>query len=57
MTTTGIEQNWNGGGWARFVSTQNLVNLLYRKEEREMLPLCAAEGMVSLRGAHRRAEG
>jgi 1-deoxyxylulose-5-phosphate synthase len=24
---------------------QNLVNLLYREEEREMLPLCAAEGI------------
>jgi aryl-alcohol dehydrogenase-like predicted oxidoreductase len=32
-------------GWARFVSMQNLVNLLYREEEREMLPLCAAEGI------------
>src|SRR5271167_3246312 len=32
-------------GWARFVSMQNLVNLLYREEEREMLPLCAAEGV------------
>ena len=31
-------------GWTRFVSMQNLVNLLYREEEREMLPLCAAEG-------------
>ena len=30
-------------GWTRFVSMQNLVNLLYREEEREMLPLCAAE--------------
>src|SRR6201998_2502195 len=32
-------------GWPRFVSMQNLVNLLYREEEREMLPLCAAEGI------------
>ena len=32
-------------GWSRFVSMQNLVNLLYREEEREMLPLCAAEGI------------
>jgi 1-deoxyxylulose-5-phosphate synthase len=31
-------------GWSR-VSMQNLVNLLYREEEREMLPLCAAEGI------------
>jgi aryl-alcohol dehydrogenase-like predicted oxidoreductase len=27
-------------GWARFVSMQNHMNLLYREEEREMLPLC-----------------
>ena len=31
--------------WTRFVSMQSLVNLLYREEEREMLPLCAAEGI------------
>jgi len=31
--------------WTRFVSMQNRVNLLYREEEREMLPLCAAEGI------------
>jgi 1-deoxyxylulose-5-phosphate synthase len=32
-------------GWTRFVSMQNHVNLLYREEEREMLPLCASEGI------------
>ena len=32
-------------GWARFVSMQNFVNLLYREEEREMLPLCKSEGV------------
>ena len=32
-------------GWARFVSMQNPVNFLYREEEREMLPQCAAEGI------------
>jgi 1-deoxyxylulose-5-phosphate synthase len=32
-------------GWTRFVSMQNYVNLLYREEEREMLPLCKAEGV------------
>ena len=32
-------------GWARFVSMQNYYNLLYREEEREMLPLCEAEGI------------
>ncbi|MFE4712531.1 MULTISPECIES: aldo/keto reductase [unclassified Paenibacillus] len=32
-------------GWTRFVSMQNYLNLLYREEEREMLPLCQAEGI------------
>ncbi|HEX2446164.1 MAG TPA: aldo/keto reductase [Vicinamibacterales bacterium] len=32
-------------GWTRFVTMQNHYNLLYREEEREMLPLCAAEGI------------
>ncbi len=32
-------------GWTRFVTMQNYVNLLYREEEREMLPLCKAEGI------------
>jgi aryl-alcohol dehydrogenase-like predicted oxidoreductase len=33
-------------GWTRFVSMQNYVNLLYREEQREMLPLCRAEGVA-----------
>ncbi|MGZ5277861.1 MAG: aldo/keto reductase, partial [Caldimonas sp.] len=32
-------------GWARFATMQNYLNLLYREEEREMLPLCKAEGI------------
>lgn len=32
-------------GWTRFVSMQNHYNLVYREEEREMFPLCAAEGI------------
>jgi 1-deoxyxylulose-5-phosphate synthase len=32
-------------GVARFVSMQNYYNLLYREEEREMMPLCRAEGI------------
>jgi len=32
-------------GWARFVSMQNHLNLIYREEEREMLPLCQDEGI------------
>jgi aryl-alcohol dehydrogenase-like predicted oxidoreductase len=33
-------------GWARFVTMQNHYNLLYREEEREMIPLCEAEGVA-----------
>jgi aryl-alcohol dehydrogenase (NADP+) len=33
-------------GWHRFVSMQNHYNLAYREEEREMLPLCEAEGIA-----------
>jgi 1-deoxyxylulose-5-phosphate synthase len=32
-------------GWTRFVTMQDQLNLLYREEEREMLPLCRAEGI------------
>ncbi|PTM60802.1 aldo/keto reductase [Phreatobacter oligotrophus] len=32
-------------GWTRFATMQNYVNLLYREEEREMLPLCREEGI------------
>ncbi|HET6485650.1 MAG TPA: aldo/keto reductase, partial [Spirochaetia bacterium] len=32
-------------GWARFVSMQNHYNLVYREEEREMIPLCADQGI------------
>lgn len=32
-------------GWTRFSTMQNYLNLLYREEEREMLPLCEAEGV------------
>jgi aryl-alcohol dehydrogenase-like predicted oxidoreductase len=32
-------------GWARFISMQNHYNLVYREEEREMIPLCEAEGI------------
>ena len=35
------EQN----GWSRFVTMQNHLNLLYREEEREMLPLCVDQGI------------
>jgi aryl-alcohol dehydrogenase-like predicted oxidoreductase len=32
-------------GWTRFVTMQNHYNLLYREEEREMLPLCLDQGI------------
>ena len=35
-------------GWARFVTMQDHYNLVNREEEREMLPLCADEGVGSL---------
>jgi aryl-alcohol dehydrogenase-like predicted oxidoreductase len=34
-------------GWTRFVSMQNHYNLIYREDEREMLPLCAEEGIAA----------
>ncbi|ODT18152.1 MAG: alcohol dehydrogenase [Kaistia sp. SCN 65-12] len=33
-------------GWTRFASMQNHLNLLYREEEREMMPLCADQGIA-----------
>jgi aryl-alcohol dehydrogenase (NADP+) len=35
----------DGNGWTRFVSMQNQLNLIYREEEREMLPLCIDQGI------------
>jgi aryl-alcohol dehydrogenase (NADP+) len=32
-------------GWSRFVTMQNHYNLVYREEEREMIPLCIEEGI------------
>lgn len=32
-------------GWSRFVSMQNYLNLIYREEEREMIPLCRDQGV------------
>jgi 1-deoxyxylulose-5-phosphate synthase len=42
MKALGIQR---AHGWATFVSMQNYYNLLYREEEREMLRLCALEGI------------
>jgi aryl-alcohol dehydrogenase-like predicted oxidoreductase len=35
----------SANGWTRFISMQNHYNLIYREEEREMLPLCADLGI------------
>ncbi len=35
----------DANGWVRFVTMQPYVNLLYREEEREMLPLCRDQGI------------
>ena len=40
-------------GWTEFVSMQNHYNLLYREEEREMIPQCIDQGVGSTRGALR----
>jgi aryl-alcohol dehydrogenase-like predicted oxidoreductase len=32
-------------GWTKFISMQNYYNLLYREEEREMLPACKETGV------------
>ncbi|MDO9599004.1 MAG: aldo/keto reductase [Azoarcus sp.] len=42
MKALGIQR---ANGWSRFVSMQNHYNLLYREEEREMMPLCKSEGI------------
>lgn len=34
-------------GWTRFVSMQNHYNLIYREDEREMMPLCVEEGIAA----------
>ena len=50
-------------GWTRFVSMQNHYNLLYREEEREMIPLCRDQGVGLIpwsplaRGRLARAQG
>ena len=42
MKALGIQRR---EGWARFVSMQPQVNLIYREEEREMIPLCIDQGV------------
>jgi aryl-alcohol dehydrogenase (NADP+) len=40
-----MQQVAKENGWARFVSMQNHYNLIYREEEREVIPLCRAQGV------------
>ena len=40
-----MQQAAERNGWTRFVSMQNHYNLIYREEEREMLPLCQDQGV------------
>jgi len=40
-----VQEVARANGWTRFVSMQNYVNLLYREEEREMIPLCRDQGV------------
>ena len=39
------QETARSNGWTRFISMQNQLNLLYREEEREMIPLCADQGV------------
>jgi aryl-alcohol dehydrogenase-like predicted oxidoreductase len=43
-------------GWTRFLTMQHYMNLLYREEEREMLPLCESEGIGVIRGTRLHAD-
>jgi aryl-alcohol dehydrogenase-like predicted oxidoreductase len=40
-----MQEAARSNGWTEFVSMQNQYSLLYREEEREMIPLCLAEGV------------
>lgn len=39
------QETARANGWTRFIAMQNQLNLLYREEEREMIPLCADQGV------------
>ncbi len=41
-----MQQTAEAHGWSRFVSMQNHYNLIYREEEREMIPLCRDQGVA-----------
>lgn len=43
---TELQMTARANGWTEFVSMQNHYNLIYREEEREMIPYCAKEGIA-----------
>lgn len=43
-----IQQTARAHGWSRCISMQNHYNLVYREEEREMIPLCRDQGVALL---------
>jgi 1-deoxyxylulose-5-phosphate synthase len=45
MKALGLQRK---NGWAQFISMQNYYNVIYREEEREMMPLCVSEGVGSI---------
>ena len=48
------QETARANGWTRFIAMQNQLNLIYREEEREMLPLCADEGVGEVVGDRNR---
>jgi len=40
-----MQQAARDNGWTPFISMQNQINLIYREEEREMIPLCLDQGV------------
>ncbi|HEY6918362.1 MAG TPA: aldo/keto reductase [Tabrizicola sp.] len=40
-----MQQVARDNGWTPFISMQNQINLIYREEEREMIPLCLDQGV------------
>ena len=41
----GLQHVAEKNGWTKFISMQNYYNLVYREEEREMLPACKETGV------------
>lgn len=41
-----LQETAEKNGWTKFVSMQNHYNLLYREDERELIPICSEQGVV-----------